>query len=64
MKFDLAVKNLHKSYAGTPVLKGASLSVESGSIYGLLGANGAGKTTIFKILCGLISANEGEILMF
>lgn len=64
MKFDLKVKNLHKSYGATPVLKGASLSVESGSIYGLLGANGAGKTTIFKILCGLISANEGEILLF
>lgn len=64
MKFDLRVKNLHKSYDNTAVLKGASLSVESGSIYGLLGANGAGKTTIFKILCGLISANEGEILLF
>ncbi len=58
---DIQIRNLHKSFADKEVLKGVNLSVAAGSIYGLLGANGAGKTTIFKVLTGLMRANEGEM---
>lgn len=51
MKSDLAVKteNLVKTFLGIEVINRCNINVFNGSIYGLLGANGAGKTTIFKL---------------
>lgn len=45
----------------SPVLKGVELRVEPGRIVGLLGRNGAGKTTAFRILAGLLRADQGEV---
>ncbi|MCB0409290.1 MAG: ABC transporter ATP-binding protein [Flavobacteriales bacterium] len=56
----IEVKNLHKKYANTEVLKGISLEFKSGEIVGVVGENGAGKTTFFKCLTGLENF-EGEI---
>jgi ABC-2 type transport system ATP-binding protein len=42
-------------------VKGISFSIERGEIYGLLGANGAGKTTVIKMLCGLQKPSEGSV---
>jgi len=53
------VKDLRKSYKKVEVLKGVSFEVEPGNIYALLGANGAGKTTIINILTTLLVADSG-----
>lgn len=54
--------NLTKSYKnGMPVLYNFNFSVESGKIVGLLGPNGCGKSTLMKLVCGLITPNSGEI---
>ena len=57
----IEVKNLSFAYSGTDVLDNISTTFEQGRIYGLLGANGVGKSTLFKLLCGLLTAKHGEI---
>lgn len=57
----IIIKNLSKAFAGKEVIRQYSMTIEKGSIYGLLGANGAGKTTIFKILSGLIQPSAGMV---
>ncbi len=56
------VKNLSKSFGEKQVLKGISFSVESGMALGLLGRNGAGKTTSIRIIMGVFGG-DGQILM-
>ena len=58
----LEIKNLSKAYK-FPVLNDISLTVESGEIVGLLGPNGCGKSTMMKIVAGLIKDYSGEVLM-
>jgi ABC-2 type transport system ATP-binding protein len=58
----LELKNIHKSFGEKPVLKGISLYAEGGKAFGLLGRNGAGKTTSIRILMDVFPANSGEIL--
>jgi len=56
----LEVKGLHASYGATRVLHGMDFAVEPGSITAVLGANGAGKTTMLRALCGMVKT-AGEI---
>jgi ABC-2 type transport system ATP-binding protein len=55
----IQVKNLEKSYKELPVLRGVDFAVAPGSIFALLGSNGAGKTTVVKILSTLLKADGG-----
>ena len=55
----IQVKGLQKSYRDLRVLKGVGFEVDKGSIYALLGSNGAGKTTIIKILTTLLKQDSG-----
>jgi len=55
----LQVRGLQKSYKDLQVLRGVDLDVARGSIFALLGSNGAGKTTIVKILATLLAADAG-----
>jgi ABC-2 type transport system ATP-binding protein len=55
----IQVRNLEKSYGSLHVLQGVDLDVERGSILALLGSNGAGKTTIVRILSTLLAADAG-----
>ena len=55
----ISVKNLSKSYGNIHVLKDVSFSFQSGQIIGLLGPNGSGKTSLIKILTGLINDYSG-----
>jgi ABC-2 type transport system ATP-binding protein len=55
----IQVKGLQKSYKKVDVLKGVDFEVEKGSIFALLGSNGAGKTTIVKILTTLLRQDSG-----
>ncbi|MCJ7594161.1 MAG: ABC transporter ATP-binding protein [Desulfobacterales bacterium] len=59
----LEIKNLDVSYGDIHVLWDVSLNVEEGTIVALVGANGAGKTTILKTISGLVRANKGEIIL-
>lgn len=52
-----------KSYGGVAALKGVSLRIAPGEIHGLVGANGAGKSTFIKILAGLVQPDGGTILV-
>jgi len=58
----LEVKNLQVYYGVIQAIKGVSFRVDEGEIIALIGANGAGKTTILRTISGLISAKQGEIL--
>ena len=58
----LECKNLTKTYQkGWPVLHQMNLTLESGKIVGLLGPNGCGKSTLIKLIAGLLQPTEGEI---
>ncbi len=57
------VRDLVKEYGKIRALKGVSLSVQRGEIFGLLGQNGAGKTTMIKILLGIARLTSGEAEM-
>ncbi|MBH8566568.1 ABC transporter ATP-binding protein [Nostoc sp. CENA67] len=57
----LRIENLNKSYGQRKVLQNLNLHIDSGEIYGLLGANGAGKTTTINIICNLLKADSGNI---
>jgi len=56
----IRLANLKKSFAGKPALHGLSFAVERGEIFGLLGHNGAGKSTSLGILLGMVFPDEGE----
>lgn len=58
----LEMKNICKCFGEKQVLKDVSLTAEGGKAFGLLGRNGAGKTTSIRILMNVFSANSGEIL--
>ncbi len=57
----LEIKNLSKSFAKNTVLNGINLSVKKGSVMGLMGENGAGKSTMMKCLFGIYAKDEGQI---
>ena len=55
----ISLRNIQKSYGSHQVLRGVNLTVRQGEIYGLIGKNGSGKTTIFKIILGLTEFENG-----
>ena len=59
----LEVKGVKKTLGKREIIKGLDLSVNEGEIFGFLGPNGAGKTTTIRMLVGLISPNEGDIII-
>ena len=54
----IAAQNLTKSFGETIAVNNVTLSVEKGSLFGLLGPNGSGKTTMIKMLTGQFPANQ------
>ncbi|MCH3963401.1 MAG: ABC transporter ATP-binding protein [Clostridium sp.] len=60
----LQTDGLTKKYGKQTAVNKVDLNIEKGDIYGLIGKNGAGKTTIMKIACGLIYQDEGDIQLF
>lgn len=59
----LKALHLKKTYKKRTVVSDVSLSVSSGSVVGLLGPNGAGKTTSFFMIVGIISSEEGQVIL-
>jgi ABC-2 type transport system ATP-binding protein len=59
----IGAKDLNKRFGSFQAVKNFQLEVHNGEIYGLLGANGAGKTTSIKIICGLIDPTSGSVTL-
>jgi ABC-2 type transport system ATP-binding protein len=60
----LSIKGLRKEYGtGVHALKSVDLDIKRGEIFALLGPNGAGKTTLINIVCGIVTATAGEVLV-
>src|SRR5579875_3573442 len=60
----LSIRSLRKTYGtGTDALKSIDLDIQRGEIFALLGPNGAGKTTMINIVCGIVTASSGEVLV-
>jgi ABC-2 type transport system ATP-binding protein len=57
----IQVQDLYKQYGQLVAVKGIDLTIKQGEIFGLIGADGAGKTTTFHILAGVMSATSGEV---
>jgi ABC-2 type transport system ATP-binding protein len=56
----IAARGLRKSFGATAAVEGLDLEVASGEIFGLVGPDGAGKTTAIRLLCGILDADAGE----
>lgn len=60
----ISISNLTKTYAsGYQALKGIDLEIRKGEIFALLGPNGAGKTTLISIVCGIVTASSGVVIV-
>ena len=57
----LSLNNVHIGYGGIKAVKGISVQVNAGELVTLIGANGAGKTTVLKAISGLLKPSAGEI---
>ena len=55
----IRVAGLTKYYSGKPAAKNITFNVDKGEVFGLLGTNGAGKSTTIKMLCGLLNQAKG-----
>ena len=60
----ISTNRLTKTFSGKEVIRNCQMSVERGTIYGFLGRNGAGKTTVFKLLLGLLKPSAGSASVF
>lgn len=60
----LQTKNISKKYKRNYAVKGVNMHIEEGDIYGFVGENGAGKTTIIRLVSGLASASEGSYELY
>lgn len=60
----IEVEDVSFSYNGNPVLEDISFTVEEGEYLGIIGPNGGGKTTLFKLILGLIKPQKGEVRIF
>lgn len=59
----LEIKDLHVHYGGIHAVKGVSMSIPRGSIVTLIGANGAGKSSVIRAVAGLVKGAAGEVLL-
>ena len=57
----LSIQNLSKSFGGNQAVDAVSFSIQEGSIMGLIGPNGSGKTTVLNMLSGILQADSGSI---
>src|SRR5262245_62649722 len=60
----ISIRGLRKSYGELEAVRGVDLEIERGEIFGVIGPDGAGKTSVFQILGGVMAATAGEELIF
>lgn len=63
MQHLLQAENISKKVGKKELLRGISLELKGGDVYGFTGENGAGKTMLFRILSGLVKPSEGRVLL-
>ena len=59
----IEIKNISKSFGTLLALDNVSATISEGHVFGLIGTNGAGKSTLLRTLCGILKADQGEILV-
>ncbi|UOQ91658.1 ABC transporter ATP-binding protein [Halobacillus shinanisalinarum] len=59
----MKLKNLKKSISNKPIIKGLDFEIYSGEVFGFLGPNGAGKTTTIRMMVGLMSMTDGDVII-
>lgn len=64
MEYVLETHDLYKRYKQTDVVCGVNMHVKRGEIYGFVGRNGAGKTTVMRLVCGLVQKSGGSYRLF
>ena len=64
MEYVLRTFGLTRRYKGVPVVDGVNMNIRRGEIYGFVGRNGAGKTTVMRLVCGLIAKSGGAYELF
>ena len=57
----ITIENVHKHYGDVKALNGINLTIPDGDMFGLVGADGAGKSSLLRMLCGLTAPTEGSI---
>jgi ABC-2 type transport system ATP-binding protein len=60
----IEIDDLHKSFGPVQAVSGITLNVKRGEMFGLVGPDGAGKTTTIRVLCGLLNADKGDVRLF
>ena len=63
-EYILRTNGLTKSYKGKQVLRGVSMNIRRGDVYGFVGENGSGKTTVIRLITGLIYPDSGDFTLF
>jgi ABC-type sugar transport system ATPase subunit len=63
MKEFLKVKNINLSFDSKEILKGLNLIIDEGNFVAITGASGSGKTSLLRVICGLESPSQGEIIL-
>lgn len=59
----IELKNVSKSYNNIHLFEKVNIKIEKGGIYGVIGHNGSGKSVLFKMICGFIEPDEGEVII-
>jgi len=59
----IELHNVSKSYKGISLFEQVNVSFEKGKIYGIIGHNGSGKSVLFKMICGFIEPNQGQVII-
>ncbi|WP_210411524.1 ATP-binding cassette domain-containing protein [Oceanispirochaeta crateris] len=59
----ITVENVSRDFGPQPALKDLNFQVDQGEIFGIIGPDGAGKTTLFRIMATLLLADRGEVMM-
>ena len=60
----IETRGLSKAYGGRRVVSDFDMTVAAGDIYGFVGKNGAGKSTVMKMICGVAAPSGGEVVLF
>ena len=59
----IEINNLYKYISGNLILDDINLNLKNACVYGFVGRNGSGKTMLFRAICGLITIDQGEIII-